>query len=198
MIVIDDTVPRGMLRFNELYNIKAHDNYIERTKNVRFSDPTNIQFTSGTTGHPKGATLSHHNILNNGFNCGDRLHYSTKDRVCIPVPLYHCFGMVLGNLACVTHGATMVFPDYSFNPDTTMDAVESEKCTSLYGVPTMFLGCLQSQAKRKRNVESLRTGVVAGSICAPEVMKRIVDDLNIREMTNAYGMTETSPVSFML
>jgi fatty-acyl-CoA synthase len=196
LVLIGDKSSSGMLKFDELYNLKAHDDYLSRTRNVNFEDPTNIQFTSGTTGFPKGATLTHHNILNNGYYIGDALKYTTRDKVCIQVPLYHCFGMVLGNLACITHGATMVFPDFGFNPAASMDVIEKEKCTSLYGVPTMLQANINEQYKRKRDVGSLRTGIVAGSLCTPELMRRVVDDLNIQEMSNCYGMTETSPVSF--
>lgn len=196
LILIGEEQVSGMLRFDELYNLSAKDEYISRTRNVNFEDPTNIQFTSGTTGLPKGATLSHHNILNNGFYIGDTLKYTSKDKVCIQVPLYHCFGMVLGNLACITHGSTMVFPDFGFNPAATMDVIDKEKCTSLYGVPTMLQANINEQQRRKRDVSSLRTGIVAGSLCTPELMRRVVDDLNIQEMSNCYGMTETSPVSF--
>jgi len=195
LILIGKEKHKGTMKFDDLYGISCHE-YLHRGLEVSFEDPTNIQFTSGTTGTPKAATLTHHNILNNGYYIGQTLKYSHNDRVCIPVPLYHCFGMVLGNLACITHGAAMVYPDYSFSPVSTMDSVEKEKCTALYGVPTMFIGCLRENDKRRRQVMSLRTGIVAGSVCTPELMKRIIDDLHISEMTNAYGMTETSPVSF--
>ena len=197
VVLIGDQKQTGMLNFEDLYKLNSED-YQERTKNVNFEDPTNIQFTSGTTGSPKAATLSHFNILNNGFYLGDTLKYTHHDRVAIPVPLYHCFGMVMGNLACLSHGSAMVYSDFSFNPAATMDTVESEKITSLYGVPTMFVAYIREQEKHKRKVSSLRTGVVAGSVCNSELMKKIVDVLNINNMTNAYGMTETSPISFQL
>lgn len=162
---------------------------------LQFDDPINIQYTSGTTGFPKGATLTHHNILNNGFFIGETLKYSERDRVCIPVPFYHCFGMVLGNLACTTHGATMVIPAEAFDPVLTMETVQKERCTSLYGVPTMFIAELEHQRFKEFDFSSLRTGIMAGSPCPVEVMKKVQTTMHIPEMTIAYGMTETSPVS---
>ena len=162
---------------------------------VQFDDPVNIQYTSGTTGNPKGVTLSHHNILNNGYFIGIRMNYTEKDRVCIPVPFYHCFGMVIGNLACTTHGATMVIPNDSFDATKTLEAVEKEKCTSLYGVPTMFISELYVLDKQPYDLSSLRTGVMAGALCPPEIMKRVKEQMNMHEITICYGMTETSPVS---
>lgn len=162
---------------------------------VQFDDPVNIQYTSGTTGNPKGVTLSHHNILNNGYFIGIRMNYTEKDRVCIPVPFYHCFGMVIGNLACTTHGATMVIPNDSFDATKTLEAVEKEKCTSLYGVPTMFISELYVLDKQTYDLSSLRTGVMAGALCPPEIMKRVKEQMNMHEITICYGMTETSPVS---
>lgn len=140
---------------------------------MQFDDPVNIQYTSGTTGFPKGVTLSHHNILNNGYFIGIRLNYSEKDRVCIPVPFFHCFGMVIGNMACTTHGATMVIPNDSFDPVVTLEVVEKERCTSLYGVPTMFIAELHEMLTRDFDLKSLRTGVMAGAVCPPEVMKKL-------------------------
>ena len=163
---------------------------------LQFDDPINIQFTSGTTGNPKGATLSHHNILNTGFFVGEAIRLMPGDRVCIPVPLYHCFGMVMGNLGCVTHGSTMVYPAEAFDPLATLQAVEAEQCTALYGVPTMFIAQLGHADFGKFDLKSLRTGIMAGSPCPIEVMKRVVAEMNMREVTIAYGMTETSPVSF--
>ncbi len=158
-------------------------------------DPINIQYTSGTTGFPKGATLSHRNILNNGFFIGESCHYTEQDRVCIPVPFYHCFGMVLGNLACTTHGAAIVIPAPAFDPEATLRAVAAEHCTSLYGVPTMFIAQLDHPRFAEYDLTSLRTGIMAGSPCPVEVMKRVVQRMHMSEVGIAYGMTETSPVS---
>ena len=158
-------------------------------------DPINIQYTSGTTGFPKGATLSHHNILNNGFNVGRLCGYGPEDRVCIPVPFYHCFGMVMGNLACTSHGSTMVIPGPGFDPKTALAAVQQERCTSLYGVPTMFIAELNDPDFDSYDLSSLRTGIMAGSPCPVEVMKQVVDRMGMTEVSIAYGMTETSPVS---
>ena len=160
-----------------------------------FDDPINIQYTSGTTGFPKGATLSHHNILNNGYFVGETCHYTEEDRVCIPVPYYHCFGMVMGNLACTSHGSTMVIPAYTFDAPATLAAVEKERATSLYGVPTMFIAELADPAFANFDLSSLRTGIMAGSPCPVEVMKQVVSRMNMDEVTICYGMTETSPVS---
>jgi fatty-acyl-CoA synthase len=159
------------------------------------NDPINIQYTSGTTGAPKGATLSHRNIVNNGYFVGEGCAYSEQDRVCIPVPFYHCFGMVLGNLACTTHGACMVIPGAAFEPDAVLETVEEERCTSLYGVPTMFIAELGHPDFEKRDFSSLRTGIMAGAPCPVEVMRQVIDRMNMREVTICYGMTETSPVS---
>ncbi|MFJ6760102.1 AMP-binding protein [Streptomyces sp. NPDC091273] len=158
-------------------------------------DAVNIQYTSGTTGFPKGATLSHHNILNNGFFVGELCHYTEEDRVCIPVPFYHCFGMVMGNLACTSHGAAMVIPAPSFDPAATLAAVEAESCTSLYGVPTMFIAELADPGFDAYDLSSLRTGIMAGSPCPVEVMKEVIDRMGMTEVSICYGMTETSPVS---
>ena len=173
----------------------TNDQLREREESLQFDDPINIQYTSGTTGFPKGATLSHHNILNNGFFIGETLRYSEADRVCIPVPFYHCFGMVLGNLACTTHGATMVIPGEAYDPLAVMQTVQQERCTSLYGVPTMFIGELEHPRFKEFDFSSLRTGIMAGSPCPVEVMKKVQTIMHIPEMTIAYGMTETSPVS---
>ncbi|HKB18879.1 MAG TPA: AMP-binding protein [Candidatus Dormibacteraeota bacterium] len=167
----------------------------EIEESLQFDDPINIQYTSGTTGFPKGATLTHHNILNNGFFIGETLKYTEEDRVCIPVPFYHCFGMVLGNLACTTHGATMVIPAEAYDPVLTMQAVQGERCTSLYGVPTMFIGELEHPRFKEFDFSTLRTGIMAGSPCPVEVMKKVNTLMHIPEMTIAFGMTETSPVS---
>jgi fatty-acyl-CoA synthase len=166
------------------------------TEQLQFDEPINIQFTSGTTGFPKGATLSHHNVLNNGFFVGEAIRLSDQDSVCIPVPLYHCFGMVMGNLACVTHGAAMVYPSEGFDPLAVLQAVERERCTAIYGVPTMFIAELDHPAFATHDLSSLRTGIMAGSICPIEVMRRVMDRMNLQQVTIAYGMTETSPVSF--
>jgi fatty-acyl-CoA synthase len=167
----------------------------ERELSLQFDDAINIQYTSGTTGFPKGATLSHHNILNNGYFIGEVLGYTPNDRVCIPVPFYHCFGMVLGNLACTTHGACMVIPGEAFEPRAALDAVHAERCTSLYGVPSMFIAELALPEIQQLDLRSLRTGIMAGAPCPIEVMKQVQTRMHMREVTICYGMTETSPVS---
>jgi len=167
----------------------------ERESTLQFDDAINIQYTSGTTGFPKGATLSHHNILNNGFFIGEMLGYGPEDRVCIPVPFYHCFGMVLGNLACTTHGSCMVIPGEAFDPKTVLETVQEERCTSLYGVPTMFIAELDHPEFERFDLSSLRTGIMAGSPCPIEVMRRVQSRMHMHEVTICYGMTETSPVS---
>jgi fatty-acyl-CoA synthase len=189
---------RGFVRFDDVLGMggdRHRAQLLELAPRLQFDDPINIQFTSGTTGAPKGATLTHHNILNNGYFIGEAQRLTDRDRVCIPVPLYHCFGMVLGNLACVTHGAAMVYPAEGFDPLTTLEAVEQERCTALYGVPTMFIAELGHPEFKRFDLSSLRTGIMAGSPCPVEVMKRCIADMNMREVTIAYGMTETSPVS---
>jgi fatty-acyl-CoA synthase len=167
----------------------------EREASLSSDDPINIQYTSGTTGFPKGATLSHHNILNNAYFIGAGCNYTEQDRVCIPVPFYHCFGMVLGNLACTTHGACIVIPAPGFDPAMTLRTVETERCTSLYGVPTMFIAELALPDFADYDLSTLRTGIMAGSPCPVEVMKRVVSEMHMTEVTICYGMTETSPVS---
>jgi fatty-acyl-CoA synthase len=167
----------------------------ELQANLTADDPINIQYTSGTTGFPKGATLSHHNILNNGYFVGELCGYTEADRVCIPVPFYHCFGMVMGNLACTSHGACMVIPAPAFDPKATLEAVAAEKCTSLYGVPTMFIAELADPSFEEHDLSSLRTGIMAGSPCPVEVMKQVIERMGMAEVTICYGMTETSPVS---
>jgi fatty-acyl-CoA synthase len=166
-----------------------------RAAALAFDDPINIQYTSGTTGFPKGATLSHHNILNNGFFVGEGCRYTPADRVCVPVPFYHCFGMVMGNLGCTTHGAAIVIPAPGFDPAATLRAVQAERCTSLYGVPTMFIAELALPDFARYDLSTLRTGIMAGSPCPVEVMKRVVSEMHMAEVTICYGMTETSPVS---
>jgi fatty-acyl-CoA synthase len=169
----------------------------ERAATLSFDDPINIQYTSGTTGFPKGATLSHHNILNNGYFVGELVNYTERDRICIPVPLYHCFGMVMGNLAATSHGACMVLPAPGFDPAASLRAVAQERCTSLYGVPTMFIAELGLPDFASYDLSGLRTGIMAGSPCPVEVMKRVVAEMHMTEVAICYGMTETSPVSTM-
>ncbi|MGW2963828.1 AMP-binding protein [Streptomyces sp. NPDC001220] len=166
-----------------------------RTAELSCDDPINIQYTSGTTGFPKGATLSHHNILNNGYFVGELVSYTEQDRICIPVPFYHCFGMVMGNLAATSHGACIVIPAPSFDPEATLEAVQRERCTSLYGVPTMFIAELNLPGFASYDLSTLRTGIMAGSPCPVEVMKRVVAEMHMAEVSICYGMTETSPVS---
>ena len=162
---------------------------------LQFDDPINVQFTSGTTGAPKGATLTHHNILNNGFFIGEAMKLTEQDKLCIPVPLYHCFGMVLGNLACTTHGTAMVYPGEGFDPLATLETVAEERCTGLHGVPTMFIAQLEHPEFPRFDLSSLRTGIMAGAPCPIEVMRRGMREMHLDEITIAYGMTETSPVS---
>jgi len=168
----------------------------EREESLTCHDPINIQYTSGTTGFPKGATLTHYGILNNGYFAGEGMRFTNRDRLCIPVPFYHCFGMVLGNLACVTHGATMVLPSDAFTSESVLKSVEEEKCTALHGVPTMFIAELDDPNFKQYNLSTLRTGIMAGAPCPIEVMRRVISDMGAREITICYGMTETSPVSF--
>jgi fatty-acyl-CoA synthase len=173
----------------------TEDQLRDRMAGLTNTDPINIQYTSGTTGFPKGATLSHRNILNNGFFTTELINLGPDDRLCIPVPFYHCFGMVMGNLGCTSHGTTMVIPAPGFDPGQTLAAIESERCTGVYGVPTMFIAMLGHADFASRDLSSLRTGIMAGSVCPVEVMKRCVNEMNMTEVAIAYGMTETSPVS---
>jgi fatty-acyl-CoA synthase len=198
-VVLGPDTPAGAMSWDDLREAAARgsvDQLGAREAQLQFDDPINIQYTSGTTGFPKGATLSHHNILNNGFFIGEGCRYTEADRVAIPVPLYHCFGMVLGNLACTTHGAAMVYPSEAFEPEATLAAVQAERCTSLYGVPTMFIAELEHPRFTEFDYSSLRTGIMAGSPCPVEVMKKVQSDMHMAEVTICYGMTETSPVSF--
>jgi fatty-acyl-CoA synthase len=202
IVLIGDEQPHaplaGALRWNDVGALAAGvgaDELEARLAETQFDEAINVQYTSGTTGFPKGATLSHHNILNNGFFIGEGCRYTWIDRVCIPVPFYHCFGMVLGNLAVVTHGATIVIPNYGFDPALTMQAVVKERCTSLYGVPTMFIAELALPNFAEYDCSTLRTGIMAGSPCPVEIMKRVQSEMHMPEVTICYGMTETSPVS---
>jgi fatty-acyl-CoA synthase len=171
------------------------DTLAHRERALQFDDPINIQYTSGTTGFPKGAALTHHNVLNNGFFVGEAMRLTPEDRVCIPVPFYHCFGMVLGNLACTTHGAAMVIPGEAYEPLLVLETVAAERCTALHGVPTMFIGELEHPRFREFDLSSLRTGIMAGSPCPVEVMKAVKERMHLADITICYGMTETSPVS---
>ncbi|MEI7714068.1 MAG: AMP-binding protein [Rhodospirillales bacterium] len=197
VIQIGESAP-GTVGFDTVYDMGGaaeRARLAELAGVLQFDDPINIQFTSGTTGLPKGATLTHHGILNNGFFDGETMHYTEADKVCIPVPMYHCFGMVIGALACVSHGAAIVFPGEGFDPLATLQAVATERCTSLYGVPTMFIAQLDHPDFAKFDLTSLRTGMMAGAPCPIEVMRRCIRDMHLTEMTIGYGMTETSPVS---
>ena len=189
----------GMLNFDALLG-EASEAELARLASVgallQFDDPINIQFTSGTTGQPKGATLTHHNILNNGYLVGAAMQFSEVDRLCIPVPLYHCFGMVLGNLVCITHGATMVYPDEAFNAESVLNAIAAERCTALHGVPTMFIAMLEHPGFADLDLSSLRTGMMAGAPCPRELMQKVIERMHMRQVTIGYGMTETSPISF--
>ena len=187
-IAFDDVMRMGGARHRDALAALA--------ESLQFDDAVNIQFTSGTTGSPKGVTLTHHNILNNGYLVGRAMRLTEQDRICIPVPLYHCFGMVMGNLASVTSGAAMVYPGEGFDPLVTLETIEREKCTTLYGVPTMFIAELDHPQFAKFDLSLLRTGIMAGAPCPIEVMRRVNESMNMREVTIAYGMTETSPVSF--
>lgn len=186
---------RNWDKFIEQGKVITDEQLRARELDLSFDDAINIQYTSGTTGLPKGATLTHHNILNNGFFIGERMYYTEQDRVCIPVPFYHCFGMVLGNMATVTHGACMVIPGEVFEPELVMKTVQDEKCTSLYGVPTMFIAELAHPSFSKFDFSSLRTGIMAGALCPQDTMEQVIGKMNMQQVTICYGMTETSPVS---
>ena len=197
-VTLADTAPPGLTTFRELlgHASRASAQDLEaRERDLTFDEPINIQYTSGTTGFPKGATLSHHNILNNGYFVARLMNFTDQDRLVIPVPLYHCFGMVMGNLGCVTHGATMIYPSEAFEADAVLTAVAEERATALFGVPTMFIGELSSAAFESFDLKSLRTGIMAGAPCPVEVMRQVKTRMNMAEVEIAYGMTETSPVS---
>jgi fatty-acyl-CoA synthase len=199
LITIGPESEKGMIPFADVSGLGGDAERRQLAalgETLQFDDPINIQFTSGTTGFPKGATLTHHNILNNGFFLGEGMRFTERDKVCIPVPLYHCFGMVIGNLGCLTHGAAMVYPSEGFDPLATLEAVAGERCTALYGVPTMFIAQLEHPEFARFDLSSLRTGMMAGSPCPIEVMRRCVDEMHLNAMTIGYGMTETSPASF--
>ncbi len=197
-VVLSESPSAGFLSWHELLTKAAQvstEELQKRQQRLAFDDPINIQYTSGTTGYPKGATLSHHNILNNGYFVARRMNFSDADRLIIPVPLYHCFGMVMGNLGCMTHGATMIYPSAGFEPLEVLKTVEIEKATALYGVPTMFIAELEHPDFQQFDLTSLRTGIMAGSSCPVEVMKQVKSAMHMSEVQIAYGMTETSPVS---
>ena len=199
LIVISDDPVAGMYRFDDIAGMAPADAAKQLAERARLNQPDdaiNIQFTSGTTGLPKGATLTHFNVLNNGYFSGEAMGFTDQDRLCIPVPLYHCFGMVLGVLASVTHGATMIFPSEAFEPLAVLEAVSEEACTALHGVPTMFIAELEHPGFDKFDYSHLRTGIMAGAPCPIEVMRKVISKMNMEEVTIAYGMTETSPVSF--
>ena len=190
----------GMLNFDEVCSSGGpaeRQRLAELAEILQPDDPINIQFTSGTTGRPKGATLTHFNILNNGYQVAQGMNFTEQDRLCIPVPLYHCFGMVMGNLACLSHGATAVFPGDSFEPVSVLETVENERCTALHGVPTMFIAELETPDFKRFDLSSLRTGVMAGGPCPEQIMKRLIAEMHMRDITIMYGQTETSPVNHM-
>lgn len=198
IINLSDEKHPGMWRWADMLELADHvseDELADLQATLQFDDPINIQYTSGTTGFPKGATLSHNNILNNGFFVAESMGFTSEDRLVIPVPLYHCFGMVMGNLGCITHGATMIYPDEGFDPTSVLKAVHSQKATALYGVPTMFIAELDHPEFDSFDLSTLRTGIMSGSICPTEVMKQVISKMNMKEVQIAYGMTETSPVS---
>jgi fatty-acyl-CoA synthase len=194
VVLLDSDEWRELLATGKYADISVRNQTLDAIQ-LSADDPINIQYTSGTTGFPKGATLSHHNILNNGFFVGELCRYTEADRICIPVPFYHCFGMVMGNLAATSHGAAMIIPAPAFDPVATLEAVQAERCTSLYGVPTMFIAELAVPTIDEYDLSSLRTGIMAGSPCPVEVMKQVIDRMGMTEVGICYGMTETSPVS---
>jgi fatty-acyl-CoA synthase len=199
LVTIGDEVEKGMIPFADVAGLGGEAErrrLVALAETLQFDEPINIQFTSGTTGFPKGATLTHHNILNNGFFLGEGMGFTERDKICIPVPLYHCFGMVIGNLGCLTHGSAMVYPGEGFDPLATLEAIAEERCTAVYGVPTMFIAELDHPEFKRFDLQSLRTGMMAGSPCPTEVMRRCVDEMHLSEITIGYGMTETSPASF--
>lgn len=198
VISLDAQPPRGFLPWSQLPDLArsvSPAQLRERSNGLHFDQPVNIQYTSGTTGFPKGATLSHYNILNNGYMVGESIGLTPLDRLVIPVPLYHCFGMVMGNLGCITHGSTMIYPNDAFDPLLTLQTVAEEHATGLYGVPTMFIAMLDQPQRREFDLSSLRTGIMAGATCPIEVMRRVISEMHMSEVQIAYGMTETSPVS---
>lgn len=198
LIKIDHLEHVGMHLFSDLMQTPTHEQLAELaqvSQSTQLDDVINIQFTSGTTGNPKGTMLTHNNILNNGYYVGEAIQLTEQDRICISVPLFHCFGMVMGNLACLTHGSTMVYPSWVFNPIESLKAITQEKCTVAYGVPTMFIAMLEQDNLDQYDFSHLRSGIMAGSPCPKEIMQRVISRMNMKEITIAYGMTETSPVS---
>jgi fatty-acyl-CoA synthase len=199
LITLGDEAPPGYFTYREIIegaDDRSRDELADVAARLQFDDAINIQFTSGTTGLPKAATLTHHNILNNAYFSGARMNFSPDDKLCIPVPMYHCFGMVLGTLTCVAHGATMVLPSRGFDPGAALAAVRDEACTAIHGVPTMFIAELDHPEFDAKQLTSLRTGIIAGAPCPVELMRRLIDEMHLEEITIAYGMTETGPVSF--
>lgn len=198
VITLANQAPVGFISWEQAQTKAAdvsEDQLIDRSRSLQFDDPINIQYTSGTTGFPKGATLSHYNILNNGYMVGESLGLSEHDRVVLPVPLYHCFGMVMGNLGCLTHGSTIIYPGAAFDPQTVLNTIARERATVLYGVPTMFISELEHPSRLELDLSTLRTGIMAGASCPVDVMRRVMTDMHMAEVQIAYGMTETSPVS---